>query len=117
LAFLLLFIRVKINPSLRRKKMKSKLMVTLAVGALMITTALPLAAQAGRGNGSMGGTQLQTRTQTPNQQRLRDGSCTNPAGTQAGSGLKKGNTYGPGDGTGTGVRPLNGTGNGAPANR
>jgi hypothetical protein len=97
--------------------MKSKLMVTLAVGALMITTALPLAAQAGRGNGSMGGTQLQTRTQTPSQQRLRNGSCTNPAGTQAGSGLKKGNTYGPGDGTGTGVRPLNGTGNGAPANR
>jgi hypothetical protein len=100
LAFLLLFIRVKINPSLRRKKMKSKLMVTLAVGALMITTALPLAVQAGRGNGSMGGTQWQTRTQTPSQQRLRDGSCTNRAGTQAGFGLRKGNTYGPGDGTG-----------------
>ena len=44
--------------------MKSKLMVTLAAGALMITTALPLTVQAGRGNGSMGGTQLQTRTQT-----------------------------------------------------
>jgi hypothetical protein len=96
--------------------MKSKLMTTLAVGALMITTALPLTAQAGRGNGPMGGAQLQNRTQT--QQRLRDGSCTNPAGTQAGSGLKKGKAYGPGDGTGNlGVRPLDGTGYGAPANR
>jgi hypothetical protein len=117
LAFLLLFIRVKINPSLRRKKMKSKLMVTLAVGALMITTALPLASQAGRGNGSMGGTQLQTRTQTPSQQHLRNGSCTNPAGTQAGSGLKKGKAYGPGDGSGTRPRPQDGSGYGAPANR
>ncbi len=98
--------------------MKSKLMVTLAAGALMITTALPLAAQAGRGNGSMGGAQLQNRTQTTSQQRLRDGSCTNPAGTQAGSGLKKGKAYGPGDGTGNlGVRPQDGTGYGAPTNR
>jgi hypothetical protein len=93
--------------------MKNKLMVTLAAGALMITTVLPLGAQAGRGNGSMGGTQMQTRTQTPSQQRLRDGSCTNPGATQAGSGMKKGNTYGPGDGTGPiGVRPQDGTGNG-----
>jgi len=95
--------------------MKSKLMVTLAVGALMITTALPLNAQAGRGNGSMGGAQLQTRTQTASQQRLRDGSCTNPAGPQAGFGLKKGQTHGPGDGTGNGgVGPKDGTGYGAP---
>jgi len=94
--------------------MKSKLMVTLAVGALMITTALPLAAQAGRGNGSMGGAQLQTRTQTPSQQRLRDGSCTNPAGTQAGSGQRRGKAYGPGDGTGNGgVGPKDGSGYGA----
>jgi len=93
--------------------MKSKLMVTLAVGALMITTALPLAAQAGRGNGQMGGgAQMQTRTQTPSQQRLRDGSCTTPAGTQAGSGLKKGNAYGPGNGTGP-FHPQDGTGYGA----
>jgi hypothetical protein len=98
--------------------MKSKLMVTLAAGALMITTVLPLAAQAGRGNGSMGGTQLQTRTQTTTPQRLRDGSCTNPAGTQAGSGMKRGNTYGPGDGTGNqGVGPKDGTGYGSPALR
>jgi hypothetical protein len=94
--------------------MRSKLMVTLAAGALMISTALPLAAQAGRGNGSMGGTQLQTQTQT--QQRLRNGSCTNPAGAQAGSGLKKGKAYGPGDGTGP-FHPQDGTGYGAPANR
>ena len=98
--------------------MKSKLMATLAVGALMITTALPLSAQAGRGNGSMGGAQLQNRTQTTSQQRLREGSCTNPAGTQAGSGLKKGKAYGPGDGKGNdGVGPKDGTGYGAPANR
>ena len=99
--------------------MKSKLMVTLAAGALMITTALPLTVQAGKGNGPMGGnTQLQTRTQTQNtsQQRLRDGSCNNPAGSQAGSGLKKGKAYGPGDGTGP-FHPQDGTGYGAPANR
>jgi hypothetical protein len=92
--------------------MKSKLMVTLAVGALMITTALPLAVQAGKGNGSGGGnTQLQTRTQTQNtsQQRLRDGSCNNPG---AGYGQKKGNTYGTGDGTGP-FHPQDGTGYGA----
>jgi len=94
--------------------MKSKFMVTLAVGALMITTALPLAVQAGRGNGSMGGTQWQTRTQTPSQQRLRDGSCLNPAGTRAGSGLRKGKAYGPGDGTGNlSGGPKDGTGYGA----
>ena len=98
--------------------MKRKLMTTLAVGALMITTSLPLTAQAGRGNGPMGGAQFQNRTQTTSQQRLRDGSCTNPAGTQAGSGLKKGKGYGPGDGSGNlGVRPQDGTGYGAPANR
>jgi len=94
--------------------MKSKLMVTLAVGALMITTALPLNAQAGRGNGSMGGTQLQTRTQTPSQQRLRDGTCTNPSGPRAGSGQRRGKAYGPGDGTGNGgVGPKDGSGYGA----
>jgi hypothetical protein len=118
LALLLLFIRVNINLNKEEKKMKSKLMVSLAAGALMITTVLPLGVQAGRGNGSMGGARLQTRTQSPIQQRLRDGSCVNPVGAQAGSGLRKGKGYGPGDGTGNrGVRPLDGSGYGAPVNR
>jgi hypothetical protein len=94
--------------------MKNKLMVTLAVGALMITTALPLTVQAGRGNGSGGGGQWQ-HNRSQSQQRLRDGSCTNPAGTQAGSRQKNGKVYGPGDGNGNGgVGPKDGTGYGGP---
>ena len=97
--------------------MKSKLIVTLAVGALMITTALPLAAQSGRGNGSGGGAQWQ-QNRPQSQQRLRNGTCTNPSGPRAGSGMKKGNAYGPGDGSGNdGVGPKDGTGYGAPAYR
>lgn len=96
--------------------MKSKLMIILAAGALMLTTALPLTVQAGRGNGAGGPQWQQNRPQS--QQRLRNGSCTNPAGPQAGSRMKRGKAYGPGDGFGNqGVGPKDGTGYGAPANR
>ncbi|OGP49814.1 MAG: hypothetical protein A2Y79_02375 [Deltaproteobacteria bacterium RBG_13_43_22] len=104
--------------------MIKKVVITLLTGAILVTATLPLTVQAGRGGGGgggpMGGTSLRTKTriQDRDQLRLRDGSCTNSTANQAGSGFKKGNTYGPGDGTGNaGVGPKNGTGYGAPSNR
>jgi hypothetical protein len=100
--------------------MKRKIFNTFLAGALAVTIALPLAVQAGRGSGPMGGAgqQLQNRTQDRDQLRKRDGSCLNQTGTQAGSRVKGGNAYGPGDGTGNaGVGPKDGTGYGAPINR
>jgi hypothetical protein len=96
--------------------MNKKMFTTILAGALTITAVLPLAVQAGRGNGgSTGGTTLQTQTRT--QDRLRDGSCATSTNTQAGTVSKSGNTYGPGDGTGNAVRPQDGTGYGAPSRR
>jgi hypothetical protein len=99
--------------------MKKIFWTTVVAGALMVTAIVPLTVQAGRGNGGpMGGTSLQTRAQDRDQSRLRDGSCTNTTSTQAGSGFKRGNTYGPGDGTGNGgVGPKDGTGYGAPSKK
>lgn len=96
-----------------------KLIIPIMAGALLISTAIPFAVQAGKGHGgAMGGTGLQTRTQNQDRARLQDGSCLNSNTTQAGSGLKKGNTYGPGDGKGNaGVGPKDGTGYGAPSQR
>jgi hypothetical protein len=99
--------------------MKRKIFSTFLAGALVVTTALPFAVQAGRGNGSMGGSgqQMQNRTQDRDQLRQRDGSC-NQTGAQAGSRNKSGNIYGPGNGTGNGgVGPKDGTGYGAPSSR
>ncbi len=103
--------------------MNRKFFTTIIAGALMVTSALPLTVQAGRGGGGggggqMGGASLQTqnRIQDRDRLRLRDGSCTNSTPTQAGT--KKGKTYGPGDGTGNaGVGPKDGTGYGAPLQR
>jgi hypothetical protein len=100
--------------------MKRKMFNAFLAGALAVSTALPFAVEAGRGNGPMGGTgqQLQTRSQDRDQLRKRDGSCVNQTGAQAGSRVKGGNAYGLGDGTGNaGVGPKDGTGYGAPINR
>jgi len=98
--------------------MNKKIVTTVLAGAIFMTSALPLAVQAGRGGGQMGGTSLQTRNPVRDQSRLRDGSCTTGTATQTGSMFKKGNIYGPGDGTGNaGIGPKDGTGYGAPANR
>jgi hypothetical protein len=96
-----------------------KMIIPIMAGALLITTALPFNVQAGKGRGGvMSGGGLQTGSQNQDRLRLRDGSCLNSNTTQAGSGLKKGNTYGPGDGTGNaGVGPKNGTGYGASSQR
>ena len=101
--------------------MKTKIGLMLLAGAFALSAVLPVTAMAGRG-GKMGGQTVQTQTQTQpkvqNQQRLRDGSCTDPAKAQSGTMQKKGSTYGPGDGTGNAsVGPKDGTGYGAPSQR
>lgn len=105
----------------RRTPMNKKMFNLFLAGALSVTTALPLAVQAGRGgNGPMGqnGLQTQTGTRTGSQLRMRDGSCTNPVGAQSGTRSRSGKHYGPGDGSGNGgFGPQDGSGNGAPAGR
>lgn len=99
--------------------MKTKIGLTLLAGAFALAAVLPAPAMAGR-SGKMGGQAIQTQTQTQqkvrDQQRLRDGSCADPAKTQSGTMQKKGNTYGPGDGSGP-LAPKDGTGYGAPSQR
>ncbi len=103
--------------------MKTKILTITLAGAFLLATAIPAVTEARGGVGNAGGRVLQTQTKTINQDRvrdrLRDGSCLQSASqTKAGEAQKKGNTYGPGDGTGNaGDRPLDGTGYGAPANR
>jgi len=58
------------------------------------------------------------QTQVNNRARLRDGSCLYANQIGAGSAQKRGNTYGPGDGTGNaGNPPKDGTGYGAPSKK
>jgi hypothetical protein len=99
--------------------MMKKIIIPIMAGALLITTAIPFVVQAGKGGGgAMGGNSSQTAIQDRDRLRLRDGSCLNSNKNQASSGLKKGNTYGPGDGRGNaGVGPKDGTGYGAPSQR
>ena len=99
--------------------MNKKLGTLILAVTFIVTTAIPFTALAGPGGRMNGQTQQiknQSQPQIRDQQRLRDGSCTDPA--QKGSGEKRGNTYGPGDGTGNaGIGPKTGTGYGAPSNR
>jgi hypothetical protein len=100
--------------------MKKKLMTIVLAGAVFTMATMPAISLAG--NGRMSGQRLQTKTQAGDRiqtrQQLRDGSCLTGSGAAAGTAQRKGNTYGPGDGTGnSGVRPQDGTGYGAPANR
>jgi hypothetical protein len=95
--------------------MKTKLGAAILAGAFLVIPALTAMAGGPAGRGNMRGTALQTRDQT--RQRLRDGSCVDPSKAgAAGETMKRGNTYGPGDGTGPSL-PKNGTGFGAPSNR
>jgi hypothetical protein len=102
--------------------MKLKLLLTILAAAFLFATILPNDAEA-RGGGKtagQGGPGLNQQTQSMEQNRVRE-RHSNQAGdkqTQSGTSQKKGKTYGPGDGTGNqGVRPQDGTGYGAPANR
>jgi len=101
--------------------MNKKLGTLLLAGTFIITTAIPMTVLAGPG-GRMNGQTQQIRTQPKqqirDQQRLRDGSCLDPAPNGSGAAQKKGNTYGPGDGTGnSALGPKDGRGYGAPSNR
>ncbi|HNY49618.1 MAG TPA: hypothetical protein PLV50_08685 [Smithella sp.] len=101
--------------------MGKRLLTLILTGAFIATTLIPLTVEARHG-GKMNGQTQQIRSQSNlqirDQQRLRDGSCINAAQKSTGTQQKKGNTYGPGDGTGnSGIGPQNGTGYGAPTNR
>lgn len=100
--------------------MKRKILMGIVAGAFLTVSLMPTGAWAG--NGRMGGQRFQTQTrssyQTQDRLRLRDGSCLKSTAAASGTAQQKGNTYGPGDGTGNaGVGPKDGTGYGAPANR
>ena len=97
--------------------MKKRLMTLMLAGSFLATVTVPaLAGPGGKMSGQGQQIRTQQKQQVQDQQRLRDGSCANPA--QMGSGAKKGNTYGPGDGTGnSGFGPKDGTGYGAPSTR
>ena len=105
--------------------MKRKLGAMVLAGTFLAAAALPMDALAGRGgSGRTAGTASRTevknsdRIRTQDRLRLRDGSCLDPAKAGAKTMRKRGNTYGPGDGTGNlGDRPEDGTGYGAPSQR
>ena len=74
--------------------MKTKIGAVILAGTFFVA-AIPMMAMAGPG-GKMNGQTLQTKTQ-PTQQirmqdRLRDGSCIDPAKANSGTMLKNGNT-------------------------
>jgi hypothetical protein len=121
--------------------MKVKPGATIMAVAFLATLAIPWTVLAGRGgmgggsNGNMGGgatirnqTLMQNRVQDRqtdqsrdrkrdrDRDRLHQGTGSGAAPTATGETSKKGNTYGPGDGTGP-YLPKDGTGYGAPANR
>ena len=104
------------------RKMKTKLLAIILAGAFLFVTVIPAITEARGGGGKTSGQSLQTQTKSMDQnrvrERLRDGSCIKDTQVKTGAIQKKGNTYGPGDGTGNaGIRPQDGTGYGAPANR
>ncbi len=101
--------------------MKKIVGISFLSTALIALTVLPVTVSAGQ-NMYMkrNAVQSQNRTseRTQYQQRLRDGSCLKQTTTASGAMNKKGNTYGPGDGTGNNyIGPQDGTGYGAPSQR
>ncbi|MBN1380622.1 MAG: hypothetical protein JXA41_02985 [Deltaproteobacteria bacterium] len=98
--------------------MKKKLFTIVLAGAFLMMVTMPTLSLAGKGRmGSGQRIQTQTRSGLMTQTRTQTGQMTQTQ-TQAGEAQKKGNTYGPGDGTGNmGDRPQDGTGYGAPDNR
>jgi len=122
-------------------KMMKRYGAVITAAAFLATLALPFSALAGRGGGGGGGKgstggasigsqhmmqqrsqdRVQTRSTDRVQDRNRDrahqeSGAGAAAATASGDGMKKGNSYGPGDGTGP-YLPKDGTGYGAPANR
>ena len=101
--------------------MNRKLLTIILAGTFFTTALLPSLSSAG--NGKMGGQGSRNQTKSAltaqGRQKLHDGSCLISDGaSRAGAMKKKGNIYGPGDGTGNqDDGPQDETGNGAPANR
>lgn len=98
--------------------MNRKLLTLALAGTVFTMALLPAASYAGKGRAGGQGLQGGTKStlQTRDRQKLQDGSCLTPGASGAGQAQKKGNTNGPGDGTGNqGSGPQDGTGNGAPA--
>ena len=93
----------------------------IVAGGLLVAAALPLTAEAGQARARSGNavqTQQQSGDRVQVRQRLRDGTGVNCPNTGSGAMQKRGNTYGPGDGTGNaGSGPKDGTGYGAPSQR
>ena len=93
--------------------MKARIGALVLAGTFTLAAVIPLTALAGPR-----GTAAQDRTRSSQQIRdqKRDGSCVTPQ--NPGAAQKKGNTYGPGDGSGNaGAGPKDGTGYGAPSRR
>jgi len=102
--------------------MKIKTFFTTLAMTFLVVTILPVNSEANRGGGGMsgqGGRRLnQTRSLERNTVCERFQNRTGNQDLQAGSVQKRGNAYGPGDGTGNrGDKPQDGTGYGAPTNR
>ena len=94
--------------------MKARIGALVLAGTFTLAAAIPLTAMAGPK-----GTAAQDRTRSGQQIRdqKRDGSCVTPQ-KDLGAAQKKGNTYGPGDGTGNNAAgPKDGSGYGAPSKR
>jgi hypothetical protein len=124
--------------------MKTKIGATVLAAAFLAVLVIPWTALAGGGGGGKGGgagqlggasmrnqTQMQNsfqnrgaeqfRAQDRERQQIHKASGTGSAVSATGDKAKKGNAYGPGDGTGHIAEgetpPKDGTGYGAPANR
>jgi len=101
-----------------KKVFKATLMAGIITGMVMSVVPVFAAGPYGGRNAQAAWRQncVRAQTQVSNRARLRDGSCLYANQIGAGSAQKRGNTYGPGDGTGNaGSGPKDGTGYGAPA--
>ena len=94
--------------------------LTIILAGLIFTLA-PLPALAKAGNGSLSGQGLLRQNKTTMLQgrhQIHDGSCLTSGTSGAGTAQQKGNSYGPGDGTGNqDIGPQDGTGYGDHANK
>jgi len=114
---LLLYGCYKIKTHKEKLKMKKMLIAALMAGLIGGATmaADDAFARGGNGGGKGSGICKQTSStqQTGIKKQLRDGSCLNADRAASANQAKKGNAYGPGDGTGNkGTGPKDGTGNG-----
>lgn len=102
------------------EQVMTKISILILAGAFFAVSMVPASVFAGKGAMRTGGQGIQIKQQTmqQNQIKIRNGASGQSTQTKTATMEKKGNTYGPGDGTGNkGVGPQDGTGYGAPSNR